>query len=232
MALIIDGYNLLNVAGIFAPGVGPSTLERSRHALLDFLADNVDSADATRTTVVFDAKLAPPGLQRTAKHHGLTVRFAAKNQEADDLIEELIRADSAPRQLTVVSSDHRLQRAARKRKAVAIDSDIWFKQIVAAARERQSASADGPEPKPQDSPSADEVAVWMRRFGDIDVDALEREETGRGTRDQDDSGQTSETNSSPSPMPNLKDSEDVSGLDDLADPFPPGYGEDLLREED
>ncbi|MBC8873160.1 MAG: NYN domain-containing protein [Planctomycetes bacterium] len=230
MALIIDGYNLLNAAGIFAPGAGPSTLERSRHALLDFVAGNVDSANATRTTVVFDAKLAPPGLQRTAKHRGLTVRFAAKNQEADDLIEELIRADSAPRQLTVVSSDHRLQRAARKRKAVAIDSDTWFKQIVAAAREREG--ANGAEPKPQDSPSADEVADWMRRFGDIDIDALEREETGRETRDQDDSGQKSETNSSPGPTPNLKDSEDVSGLDDLADPFPPGYGEDLLREAD
>ena len=33
-------------------------------------------------------------------------------------IEELIRKESAPRRLTVVSSDHRVQRAARRRKAM------------------------------------------------------------------------------------------------------------------
>lgn len=219
MALIIDGYNLLNVAGIFASGGGPSTLERSRHALLEVLADKVAPAEASRTTIVFDAKQAPPGLPRTAKYRGLTVKFAAKHQEADDLIEELIRADSAPRQLTVVSSDHRLQRAARRRKAVAIDSDVWFRQMAAAAHERENAGADCPDAKSQESPSADEVNAWLRRFGDMDIDSLER---------------TSASEDSPGkgPAQSLKESEDVSGLDELADPFPPGYGEDVLNEED
>ncbi len=75
---------------------------------------------------MFDAADAPPGLPRTLEHRGLTVRFAAKSGSADELIEELIRADSAPRRLMVVSSDHRLQRAARRRKATAIDSDVWY----------------------------------------------------------------------------------------------------------
>lgn len=218
MTLIIDGYNLLNATGIFAPGAGPSTLERARHALLEFLADNVDPAESTRTTVVFDAKNAPPGLQRTTQHRGLTVRFAAKHQEADDLIEELIRADSAPRQLTVVSSDHRLQRAARKRKAVAIDSDMWCQQIVVAARRRENADAAATEAEAHESPSADEVNAWLQRFGDIDLDSLREDDAT-----EPDAGQT--------PTVDLKESEDVDELDDLADPFPPGYGEDVLKEE-
>jgi len=219
MALIIDGYNLLNVAGIFAPGAGPSTLERARNALLNFLADNVAPAEAPRTTVVFDAKNAPPGLPRTAKYRGLTVRFAARGREADDLIEELIQADSAPRQLTVVSSDHRLQRAARRRKAVAIDSDVWFKQIVAEARGREDACIDPTDVMTQEQPSADEVDAWLQRFGDIDVSSLERTDTREG-----DAGQI--------PRTDPKDSEDVHDLGDLADPFPPGYGEDVWKEDD
>lgn len=218
MTLIIDGYNLLNVAGIFAPGAGPNTLERSRQALLGFLADSIVENEVTRTTVVFDAKHAPPGLQRKAKYRSLTVRFAPKHQEADDLIEELIQADSAPRQLTVVSSDHRIQRAARRRKAVAIDSDVWCKQIVAAARERKNDHFDGPDAKMHERPSEDEVNAWLQRFGDLDVDSLERLDT-------------TERKAEELPAVNLKDTEDISELDDLADLFPPGYGEDLLNEE-
>ncbi len=218
MTLIIDGYNLLNVAGIFAPGAGPNTLERSRRALLDFLANSIAESEATRTTIVFDAKHAPPGLQRKAEYRGLTVQFAPKHQEADDLIEELIQADSAPRQLTVVSSDHRIQRAARRRKAVAIDSDVWCKQVVAAARKQENDHLDGLDAKTHERPSEDEVNAWLQRFGDVDVDSLER--TDAAEREAEESLGV-----------NLKDTDDISELDDLADPFPPGYGEDLLNEE-
>ena len=85
-------------------------------------------------TVVFDARQAPPGLPRELSHRGITVRFAAGYESADELIEQLIQRDSAPRRLVVVSSDHRLHRAARRRKAQAIDSDQWYEQTIAAQR--------------------------------------------------------------------------------------------------
>ena len=117
-----------------ADGAGPGGLERSRLALLNFLAESLEPAEMPRTTVVFDAREAPPGPAADAgDHRGLTVRFAARDDDADTLIEELIRADSAPRRLTVVSSDHRLQRAAHRRRARAVDSDVWYAEVVAAA---------------------------------------------------------------------------------------------------
>ncbi len=112
MPFLIDGYNLLNVAAVPVPARGKANLEKARLALLNFLAESLDPDDVLRTVVVFDAHDPPWGLPRETRHKGLVVRFAAQEEDADSLIEELILADSAPRQLTVVSSDHRIQRAA------------------------------------------------------------------------------------------------------------------------
>ena len=80
------------------------------------------------------------------------------------MIEELILRDSAPRRLTVVSSDHRLQKAAHRRKATAVDSDRWLAQML---RERQSRQQAGPSDsvKPEGPLSAGEVEFWLKQFG-------------------------------------------------------------------
>ncbi len=98
------------------------------------------------------------------QHRGITVRFAAQYEEADDLIEELIAADSAPRRLVVVSSDHRLQRAARRRRAKAADSDVWYAELVRSRRERQQVSADAPA-RPAVPLLEEDVNYWLRQFG-------------------------------------------------------------------
>ena len=77
----------------------------------------------------------------------------------------LIAADSAPRRLTVVSSDHRLQRAAHRRKATAIDSDKWFAQLMRDRQERH-ASQPAPNLKPEGPFSAGEVEYWLKQFGE------------------------------------------------------------------
>jgi predicted RNA-binding protein with PIN domain len=135
--ILIDGYNLLHASGVFGSG-GRTPLESSREALLDWLGDILSEGERQRTTIVFDARQAPPGLSRSAEKHGLTVRFAPRGSEADDLLEQLIGQHPHPRALTVVSSDHRLQRAARRRRAAAIDSDRWVKDIRRRPVERES----------------------------------------------------------------------------------------------
>jgi hypothetical protein len=96
------------------------------------------------------------------EHRGLAVRFAHKSEEADELIEELIRGDSAPKRLTVVSSDHRLQTAARRRRAKAVDSESWWETLLRARRERQKEPpAKG---KPEGEISASEVEYWLHEF--------------------------------------------------------------------
>jgi len=167
MALLIDGYNLLHASGILGRGVGPGGLERSRLALLNFVAESVPAQTLSGTTVVFDAAGAPPGLPHTLYHRGITVRFARDYDSADALIEELILADAAPRRLTVVSSDHRLHRAARRRKAKAIDSDRWYAETLRQrSRRAHSLPPDKIGHKPATPLDENHIEYWLARFAD------------------------------------------------------------------
>lgn len=227
MSLLIDGYNLLYVSGILGRGRGPGGFEQSRLALLNFLAESLDPADAPRTTVVFDAQNAPWGVPRVVQHRGITVRFAAEYEEADDLLEELIRADTSPRRLVVVSSDHRIQRAARRRRAKAFDSDVWYSELIHQRRERLESAAET-EARPAVPLLEEDVNYWLRQFGGESVftELLKRE-----------GGLTPRTPAAEPPAPESSPDEKrptqpTSGrFDDIENPFPPGYGEDLLDNE-
>jgi predicted RNA-binding protein with PIN domain len=162
MSLIIDGYNFLNATGLGAPGRTAGTLAAARLAVLNFVAESVPADELPRTTVVFDAgEGAARGRARVHEYRGLTVRFASGYKDADELIEHMIEADSAPRGLTVVSSDHRLQRAARRRRANPIDSDRWYSQVSQQRRRDQQRAHSAKPPPPA---TAGEVEYWMRLF--------------------------------------------------------------------
>ena len=113
MPLLIDGYNLLHVSGVFGQGTALTELHRSREALLAFLAASLAPTERAHTTIVFDAAGAPPGLPQSFAYEGIQVQFARDPGNADELLERLIAAHDTPRKLVVVSGDHRVQRAAR-----------------------------------------------------------------------------------------------------------------------
>jgi uncharacterized protein len=209
MPLLIDGYNLLNATGIVGRGAGTPSLGSSRLALLNFLAASLDPRELTHTTVVFDAHDAPPGLPRVVQHGGIVVRFAPRDQTADEVIAELIGADSAPRRLIVVSSDHEIQRAARRRKAKAVDSETWYTDLIRARRQR--AAADDTPARPAVPLLAEDVNYWLRQFGG--ESALTALLLGRAAKV---ASSSSDKNNPDDPL--------------LENPFPPGYGEDLLRD--
>jgi len=163
MPILIDGYNLLHASGILGRGIGPGGLERARRALLNFLVESLEEAELAKTIVVFDARDAPPGLPRLTAHRGVSVHFAPKGSDADEAIEQLILEDSAPKRLVVVSSDHRLHRAARRRKATPIDSDIWYHQVLRGRIQRARTTPNGPKPPPP--PTDYEVRFWLKQFG-------------------------------------------------------------------
>jgi uncharacterized protein len=165
MALLIDGYNLLNVTGIFGDD-GPGTaLHRTRLAFLNFLAASFTKRDRSGTTIVFDAAGAPPGLPQTMSHDGMTIHFARRQSNADEMIEELLENWKSPRSLVVVSSDHRVQRAARRHGAKFVDSEAWYAELLAARRYR-NAVVEGSTAKPVGKPTADELAYWLGEFGE------------------------------------------------------------------
>ncbi len=164
MRLLIDGYNLMYAAGIVGPpGRGVGGLERSRAALIQFVAGTLEPGDKSSAVVVFDAAGAPPGLPHTLMIDGVTIRFAKGYADADELLEELIAADNTPRRLTVVSSDHRVQRAARRRKAAAVDSDVWYDAALRKRTSRVSSSSEDLS-KPGASVTDAEVEFWLRRL--------------------------------------------------------------------
>ena len=249
MSLLIDGYNLLHVTGIVGSKIGPATFQRARNALLNFLAAALDETERTSTTIVFDGRDAPPGLPKHLSHAGMTVRYAPRHLEADDVIEELIAADHSPRRLVVVSSDHRLQRAAQRRKAQAVDSHIWYGELV---RRRATGGGEPQAPaRPAGPLTEGEVARWLAEFGDISVDAVRQElreaeaaaaktpseAKGESGKEKDAGDAKDQAKPAGTGDPGAKKrakrrrrGKPGSGKDRVENPFPPGYAEDIMRE--
>jgi predicted RNA-binding protein with PIN domain len=164
---LIDGYNLLHHVGLLTGRVGPSGLEKARRALLEHLSGRFGE-QAVNVTVVFDAQRAPPTAADTLQHQGIQV-FFTRSEEADDLIEELIRRASAPKLLTVVSNDRRIREAARRRQCPVVECVEFWDTLG----QRTKGRPDGPgagEGK-RDRVSRGEAQQWLEEFGDLDEDA-------------------------------------------------------------
>jgi predicted RNA-binding protein with PIN domain len=162
-AYLIDGYNLLHGLGILQRRVGPRGLEKARQRLLGFLS-SAHSDDPGAVTVVFDAAAAPPGVSPTMDFQGLHVCFAVGHDQADDLIELLIRRASVPRQLHVISDDHRLQRAGRRRQCQVMGCADYLEWLDRRQRQRPVAR-QAPE-KGQEASEA-ETRHWLAEFADL-----------------------------------------------------------------
>ena len=164
MSVIIDAYNLIHAANILGGGVGPGGLERARAALIHFLAESLPEKEKADCAVVFDSgEDAPPGLPNEYQEHGLTIYFSRGYEDADAQIEQLIDEHSSPRQLTVVSSDHRVQRAARRRRARAVEADVWYAEVCRARKQRNAPQVK-PSSKPIPPQSKDDIEYWTRKF--------------------------------------------------------------------
>jgi hypothetical protein len=88
----------------------------------------------------------------------------------------LIAAHHVPRSLTVVSSDHRVQRAARRRRSPFVDSDVWFADIARRRGQRRDAAAA--PVRRESSLSPDEIAYWLREFGGETPNAVGSQDLG------------------------------------------------------
>lgn len=165
MPVLVDGYNVLFALGEAPKTAGPGALQAARAKLLGWLTAGLGSG-AKDAVVVFDASNAPAGAPGDYIHSGIEVRFARRRQEADDLIEEQIRQCTAPAQLVVVSSDHRLRQAALRRGARSVKSDEfldWLEEQKAKGRPTPSTSAE-------DRRQAGSPDEWLQAFGHLDAD--------------------------------------------------------------
>lgn len=167
--LLIDGYNVLHAAGLARRSYGPGEFEKCRFNLIRLISQQLSPRERRRTTIVFDAgdrTVLPSPPQMV---HDVLVLFADEGGDADSTIERLIQQNSAPRRLCVVSSDHRLQRAARRRRARFEDSDAFLQRLAnrSATEHRRRQQAE-PATKRSGQLPPGEVEAWLRVFDDQD----------------------------------------------------------------
>jgi predicted RNA-binding protein with PIN domain len=166
MHYLIDGYNLLHHVGLLAGRVGPTGLENARRALLDHLSRRL-GPETLRVTVVFDALRAPPTAADALTFNGIQI-FFTRCEEADDLIERLIRSASVPRLLTIVSNDRRIRDAARRRQCPVVECVDFWAGLEEAREAIPEAPAGGEEKR--DRVSGGETQEWLKEFGDLKDD--------------------------------------------------------------
>ena len=164
--LIVDGYNLMHAAGLARATYGHGDLAHCRNRLLRLLLGGLSHEQQARTTIVFDARDPPPGAAHQYRAGAMLVLFARPHGDADVMIEDLLAAHSAPKQVTVVSSDRRLCDAAARRKAHSLDSETF------ADRLNHPEPVDGkPTPEPDEiklkaggALPPDEANYWLSVF--------------------------------------------------------------------
>lgn len=223
MKLLIDGYNLLHATDLFGTGVLAGTLQGSREALLDFLAVRLTKRERRGTTIVFDAAGAPPGLPDEVTHCQIQVCYARNYPDADALLEELIEKWRSPRELLVVSSDHRVQRASRRRGASYQDSQPWYNDLC---RRRPSESPQSERPIDAGSPD-----FWAAEFEDSELeDKAAQQDTELAQRKLLAQKARREASNKKSKKTNKPAEGKQPFGEGILDPFPPGYAEDLAKE--
>ncbi len=149
--LIIDGYNLLFQTRMVAHLTGPGNLQRARRALLGSLSLFLPRETQENTTIVFDARQALD-VEAPEANTIIQVTFAVDFDNADAMIAAILAHHPAPRQVLVVSSDHQVQTAARRRRAQVIDAGEWWDTIQSNPQTELNAAGLPHAPRqPEDS---------------------------------------------------------------------------------
>lgn len=152
LRLIVDCYNVL-----YAP-MPPVLAGLDEERLCELLARG---PWRRRAVVVCDGQVKP-GVPARSPVDGVALVYSGKQCSADSLIAKMIREDTAPRRLIVVSSDRAIQRVAQRRRAQVWPSDqlvSLLTQLIMARSKPQS-----PDEK-LGVLSADETAYWLNEFG-------------------------------------------------------------------
>ena len=157
MALIIDAYNVLHCTHVLP----------NRYAMIsatDLCRLLEQSRWAGRAmAVVCDGVQKPT----EADYEGeVELVYAGAGGDADSVIEKMIVESDAPRDLTVVSNDRRIQKAARRRRARSMTSERFLQLLVKSTGSRKPPT----DSKPRAIGSTDD---WLDTF-EIDHHTVDR----------------------------------------------------------
>ncbi|MDD5326416.1 MAG: NYN domain-containing protein [Phycisphaerae bacterium] len=155
MPIIVDGHNLLHSINKADPDSGSVSDVQLCRAIGKYLRLINEKGE-----VVFDGT-GPRDKSGFDNIDNLEVSFAGARSDADTVIEDKIKANTAPKRLTIVSSDRRLRDAARKRKATVEKSlDFWDNLCKQLSRKRGIAEPKGKRHGLTDG----ETDLWLKIF--------------------------------------------------------------------
>jgi predicted RNA-binding protein with PIN domain len=156
MVFIIDGHNLLHSIHKEDSDSGPISDVRLCRVISGYLKLTGEKGE-----IIFDGT-GPRDKSGFDNISNLEVFFAGPRRDADTVIEDKIKASTAPRRLTIVSSDRRLRDAARKRKATLIKSQVFWDNL----RKQLSRKKTITEPVGKRRGLSDgETEQWLKFFG-------------------------------------------------------------------
>ncbi len=162
MPFLIDGHNLVHSLYKFDDQF-ESVDEYELCRILYKYLSNIRE----RGEIVFDGN-GPPEKEPFMRFRNLEVHFSGSESDADTVIEEKISLCTAPKGLTVVSTDRRIREAARKRRCTSLKSEVFWVRLFERL-DRPNAPAVEPKAKYYGIPKG-EVEMWMRIFGLKDDD--------------------------------------------------------------
>lgn len=156
MPVIIDGHNLLHAIHKEDPDSGPISDVGLCRIISEYLKLTSEKGE-----IIFDGT-GPRDKSGFDNLPNLEVFFAGLRSDADTVIEEKIKASTAPRRLTIVSSDRRLRDAARKRKAMLVKSQVFWDNLHKQLARKKTIT----EPISKRRGLSDgETDLWLKFFG-------------------------------------------------------------------
>jgi hypothetical protein len=154
MPLLLDGNNVLHALA----GEG---LDATRLALCNYLRETFANRDDVH--VVFDGPSRGGPRAQDFIPHGIRLTYSG-GTPADQLVIRAIEVDSAPRRLTVVSTDRQIRAAARRRRCASLTSEE-FSERLRTEIERPSPAAPPEPPEKREGLSPEQTESWLEEFG-------------------------------------------------------------------
>ena len=152
MPFLIDANNLMHALA----SAGKVVEREGLAALLAPLAMK------DRVQVVFDGAAPPRYVAQQINAAGLEVTYCP-GKPADAAIIRAIAADTAPRRLTVVSTDHEIRAAAHRRRCVIMTSEDFARKLLHPSG---PSGAGGDEPQEKTKGLTEEQSrQWLKEFG-------------------------------------------------------------------
>ena len=154
LPLIIDTYNVLHVTGVLPGELAVGEPE----SLAKLIAGRRFAGDAV--WLVCDG--VPRGALRVGR---IVIEGAGPGRSADDHIIEFLARNSAPRRVTVVTSDRGIVRRAKARGAECVKSEDFLAMLAEDARKTKTKKPTLPDPRRSVPLNGREVSGWMALFG-------------------------------------------------------------------